>query len=97
MILLSGSPRKKMGLHGEKKISDRGGIRIHDLRIRSPLLHQLSYKVGWELVVGNCLFNVFFRKVFVKIFLIGIVCFAYKFVNEKKKCCPKLKEIRRNK
>ena len=34
-----------MGPHGEReKISDLGGIPTHDLRNRSPLLYQLSYK-----------------------------------------------------
>ena len=27
---------------------DRGGFRTHDLRIKSPLLCQLSYPVGWR-------------------------------------------------
>ena len=34
-----------MGPHGEReKISDPGEIRTHNLRNRSPLLYQLSYK-----------------------------------------------------
>ena len=33
----------EVGPHGERgKISDHGGVRIHDLRNRSPLLYQLS-------------------------------------------------------
>ena len=52
--LLSDSPRKKMGPHEERaKISDPGGMWNNDLRIRSPLLYQLSYKARWELVVEN--------------------------------------------
>ncbi len=31
---------------GVKASSDRGGSRTHDLRIKSPLLYQLSYPVG---------------------------------------------------
>jgi hypothetical protein len=27
-------------------MSDPGGFRTHDLRIKSPLLYQLSYRVG---------------------------------------------------
>ena len=51
--LPSDSPRKEMGPHGEReKVSDPGGVRTHDLRNRSPLLYQLSYKAGLELVQG---------------------------------------------
>ena len=28
------------------ELSDPGGARTHDLRIKSPLLYQLSYRVG---------------------------------------------------
>ena len=43
-----------MGPHGDReKISDPGGVRTHDLRNRSPLLYQLSYKARWELVLES--------------------------------------------
>ena len=48
---MGGSLSKDMGPHGEReKISDPSAIRTHDLRNRSPLLYQLSYKARWELV-----------------------------------------------
>ena len=42
-----------MGPHGEEKKSDPGGVWTHNLRNKSPVLYQLSYKARWELVVGN--------------------------------------------
>ena len=38
---------------GHKKNSDQGGNWTHDLRVRSPLLYRLSYKVRREQVVGT--------------------------------------------
>ena len=36
-----------------EKNSDQGGNWTHDLRIKSPLLHRLSYKVKREQTVGT--------------------------------------------
>jgi hypothetical protein len=33
-------------LHRGNLLSDPGGSRTHDLRIKSPLLYQLSYRIG---------------------------------------------------
>ena len=52
--LWGSSPKKEIGPHGEREqISDPWGVLTHDLRNRSLLLYQLSYKTRWELVVGN--------------------------------------------
>ena len=45
--------KNKAHTEREKKVSDPGGIRTHDLWNRLPLFYQLSYKTKWELVVGN--------------------------------------------
>ena len=45
--------RKWAQTEKEKKTSDPGEIQTHDLRYRSPLIYQLSYKARWEPVMGN--------------------------------------------
>ena len=42
----------ELGPHKDRENSDQGGNWTHDLRVRSPPLYQLGYKVREEQVMG---------------------------------------------
>ena len=62
IYLLSDSLGKKTGPHGERdfreKIFDSGEVRTHNIKNRSSLLYQPSYKFRLELFVGNFIWNI---------------------------------------
>ena len=48
-----GGLNRRAGAEDYKRKNDPGGSRTRDLRIKSPLLYQLSYRVGLRNVFGE--------------------------------------------